>query len=199
LHAQLLVPLKQPEENTMSTTATTAVPTGTWNVDPSHSSVDFRVKHLGISTVRGAFREFDGKLEVAEDGTSKITGTVKAASVDTGEPKRDEHLRAPDFFDVDTYNDITFESTSIEVTDEDEFHVTGDLTMHGVTKSITLHAEVSGTEQDPWGNTRVGIEAQGELTRSEWGMTFNQALGSGNLMVSDKVRVNLEISAVKAA
>jgi polyisoprenoid-binding protein YceI len=184
----------------MSTTTITAIPTGTWNVDASHSSVDFRVKHLGISTVRGSFREFEGKLDVGDDiTTSKATGTIKAASIDTGEPKRDEHLRSADFFDADSYPDITFESTSIEVIDDEEFHVTGDLTMHGITNPITLHVEVTGTEEDPWGNTRVGLEVQGELSRGDWGMTFNQALGSGNMMVSDKVRINAEISAVKAS
>jgi len=184
----------------MSTTAITAIPAGTWNVDPSHSSVEFRVKHLGISTVRGAFREFEGRIEIGQDiASSKASGTIKAASIDTGEPKRDEHLRSPDFFDVDNYPDIAFESTSIEVIDENEFHVTGDLTMHGVTKPITLHAEVTGTEEDPWGNTRVGLEAQGELNRSDYEMKFNQALGSGNMMVSDKVRINIDVSAVKAS
>ena len=137
--------LKQkPEENTMSTTQITAIPTGTWNVDPSHSSVEFRVKHLGISTVKGQFKEFEGTLEIGADITaSKATGKINAASIDTGEPKRDEHLRSADFFDVENYPYITFESTSIKVIDEDEFHVTGNLTMHGVTKPITLHVEVS--------------------------------------------------------
>jgi polyisoprenoid-binding protein YceI len=198
-----LHPAAATEENTMSTqttTTTTTIPTGTWNVDASHSSVDFRVKHLGISTVRGTFRDFAGSLEIGDDiTTSKISGSIKAGSIDTGEPKRDEHLRAPDFFDAETYPEITFESTSIEVVDDGEFHVTGDFTMHGVTKPLTLHAEVTGSEQDPWGNTRVGLEARGELTRSDYGMTFNQALGSGNMMVSDKVRISLEISAVKAS
>ncbi len=184
----------------MSTTQITAIPTGTWNVDASHSSVDFRVKHLGISTVRGQFREFDGTLEIGDDiSAPKATGTIKAASIDTREPKRDEHLRSADFFDAEQFADITFESTSIELIAEEEFRVTGDLTMHGITKPVTLHAEVTGTDQDPWGNTRVGLEFHGELSRSEWGMTFNQALGSGNMMVSDKVRINAEISAVKAS
>jgi polyisoprenoid-binding protein YceI len=195
-----LAPQQQLEEHIMSTTAITAIPTGTWTVDPSHSSVEFRVKHLGISTVRGAFRDFEGTLEIGDDiATSKAAGKIKAASLDTGESKRDEHLRSADFFDADNYGDIAFESTSIEVIDEDEFHVTGDLTMHGVTKPITLHAEVTGTEEDPWGNTRVGLEVQGELNRGDWGMTFNKALGSGNMMVSDKVRINADISAVKSA
>lgn len=184
----------------MSTTQITAIPTGTWNVDRSHSSVEFRVKHLGISTVRGAFREFEGYLEIGEDSTSsKAYGKIQAASIDTGEPARDDHLRSPDFFDAENHPGITFESTRIEVIDEDEFHVTGNLTMHGVTGEVTLHVEITGTEEDPWGNTRVGLEAQGELSRSEWGMKFNQALGSGNVMVSDKVRINAEVSAVKAS
>ena len=186
----------------MSTASTqiTAIPTGVWNVDRSHSSVEFRVKHLGISTVKGQFREFEGRLEVGDDLTSsRAFGTIQAGSIDTGEPQRDEHLRSPDFFDAANHPEITFESTSIEVIDEDELHVTGDLTMVGVTRPITLHVEITGTEQDPWGNTRVGLEAQGEINRSEWGMKFNQALGSGNMLVSDKVRISAEISAVKAA
>ena len=184
----------------MSTIAITPIPTGTWTVDASHSSVEFRVKHLGISTVRGSFREFAGSLEIGEDITaSKITGTINPASIDTGEPKRDEHLRSADFFDVDDNPEITFESTSIEPVGDGEFRVTGNLTLHGVTGEITLDAEVTGTEQDPWGNTRVGLEAQGELNRGEYGMKFNQALGSGNVMVSDKVRITVEVSAVKAA
>jgi polyisoprenoid-binding protein YceI len=189
-----------PEGEVMTTTAITAIPTGTWNVDPSHSSVEFRVKHLGISTVRGSFREFEGHIEIGDDTDStRAYGTIKAASLDTGEPKRDEHLRSPDFFDAENYPEITFESTSIEVVDDEEFHVTGDLTMHGVTHPIRLVVEVEGTEQDPWGNTRVGLEAQGEINRGDWGMKFNQALGSGNMIVSDKVRINVDISAVRAA
>jgi polyisoprenoid-binding protein YceI len=184
----------------MSTTAITAIPTGTWNVDPVHSGVEFRVKHLGIATVKGLFREYEGHIEVGDDlASTRAYGKINPASIDTGEPKRDEHLRSPDFFDVESYPEITFESTSIEIVDEDEFHVTGDLTMHGVTKPITLHVEVTGTEEDPWGNTRVGLEAQGDLSRSDWGMKFNQALGSGNMVVSDKVRIGIDISAVKAS
>ena len=184
----------------MSPTAVIPIPTGTWNVDPSHSSIEFRVKHLGISTVRGQFREFDGRIEIGADlASSKAYGAIKAASIDTHEPKRDEHLRSADFFDADDSPEITFESTSIEVVDEDELHVIGDLTMHGVTKPITLQAEVTGTEEDPWGNTRVGLEAHGELNRGDYEMRFNQALGSGNMMVSDKVRINVEVEAVKAS
>lgn len=181
-------------------TTTVSIPTGTWSVDAAHSSVEFRVKHLGISTVRGAFREFEGTLEIGDDiESAKAYGKIKAASIDTNEPQRDDHLRSPDFFDAENYPEITFESTEIKPLDEDTFEVTGDLTMHGVTNPITLTVETTGTEQDPWGNERVGLEGLGKLNRSEWEMKFNQALGSGNMMVSDKVIISLDISAVKQA
>jgi len=184
----------------MTATATVSVPTGTWSVDAAHSNVEFRVKHLGISTVRGAFREFEGTLEIGDDiSAAKAYGKIKAASIDTNEPQRDDHLRSPDFFDADSYPDITFESTTITPLDEDTFEVTGELTMHGVTKPLTLTVETTGTKQDPWGNDRVGLEALGKLDRSDWDMRFNQALGSGNMMVSDKVTISLDISAVKQA
>jgi polyisoprenoid-binding protein YceI len=184
----------------MATTTQVSVPTGTWTVDPAHSSVEFRVKHLGISTVRGTFDEFEGTLEVGEDTAStRAYGQVIASSINTNEPKRDEHLRSPDFFDTASFPEITFESTAIAPIDEDTFEVTGDLTMHGITKPITLTAELIGSEQDPWGNERVGLEAIATINRGEWDMTFNQALGSGNMMVSDKVVITLDISAVKAS
>jgi polyisoprenoid-binding protein YceI len=185
----------------MSTTTavTTSVPTGTWNVDPSHSSVEFQVKHLGIATVRGRFEEFEGSLHVADDGSQvRASGLVKAASVNTNEDKRDDHLRSADFFDADQYEHIAFESKAIVPVDDDTFEITGDLSLHGVTREITLKAEVTGTEEDPWGNERVGLEVTGQLNRSDYGMTFNQALGSGNVLVSDKVKLALDISAVKA-
>jgi polyisoprenoid-binding protein YceI len=182
----------------MATTTQVSIPTGTWNVDPTHSSIEFRVKHLGISTVRGTFDDFAGTLEVGDNVTSaKAYGKVNAASINTNEPKRDEHLRAPDFFDTDNYPEITFESTAINPIDEDTFEVTGDLSMHGVTKPITLAVELTGADTDPWGNERVGLEAIGKIDRSEWDMKFNQALGSGNMVVSDKVVIALDISAVK--
>ena len=183
----------------MSATATAITPlTGTWAVDPTHSSVEFSVKHLGIATVKGVFREFAGTLEIGEDlAASRASGTVQVASVDTNEAQRDEHLRSPDFFDVATYPELTFASTAIRPVDEDVFEIDGELTLHGVTKPMTLTAEVQGFEQDPWGNQRVGLEVTGQLERSDYGMTFNQALGSGNVLVSDKVKLSLDISAVK--
>ena len=181
-------------------TTATATPVGTWNIDPSHSNVNFHVKHLGIATVRGAFNDFEGTLELAEDlASSKAYGTVQVASVDTNEDARDEHLRSADFFDAENHPQLTFQSTEIKQVDDDELEITGDLTIHGVTKPVTFQAEITGTEVDPWGNDRVGLEVNGKIDRSDFEMRFNQALGSGNVMVSDKVKISLDISAVKAS
>ena len=178
----------------------TIAPTGTWTVDATHSRVGFAVKHLGIATVRGTFSEFAGTLEIGDDlSTATARGTVKAASVNTNDAGRDEHLRNADFFDAETYPEITFESTSIEAIDEDSLKIVGNLTIKDLTNEVELLAEVGGTEIDPWGNERVGLEAVGKISREAFGMTFNIALGSGNVVVGDKVTLNLDISAVKAA
>ena len=183
-----------------ATTSITAIPTGTWSVDPAHSKVGFAVKHMGIATVRGEFTEFEGTLEIDGDlSTARAYGAVKATSVDTNEPQRDEHLRSPDFFDVAQFPELRFESTEIEALDDDEFRIIGQLTIHGVTDEVVLHAEVQGTDVDPWGNERVGLEVTGQLSRADYGMKFNQALGSGNMLVGDKVKLALDISAVKQA
>jgi polyisoprenoid-binding protein YceI len=183
----------------MSTMTTTLIPAGTYNVDPSHSRLEFAVKHLGIATVKGNFDSFAGSFEAGEDlASSKAYGTIEAASVNTHEPDRDNHLRSADFFDAEQFPQLTFESTSIRHLDDDEFEIVGNLTIHGVTQEITLKAEVTGTETDPWGNDRVGFEITGQIKRSDHGMRFNQALGSGNVVVSDKVKLSLDISAVKA-
>jgi len=181
-----------------STSPSTIVPTGTWNVDPAHSKVGFAVKHMGIATVRGEFTEFEGTLEIGQDlSTARAHGTVKVESVDTNEPQRDTHLRSADFFDAEQYPELQFESTRIEALDDEEFRITGNLTVHGVTNEVVLHADMQGTDTDPWGNERVGLEITGQLSRGDYGMTFNQALGSGNMLVSDKVKLALDISAVK--
>jgi polyisoprenoid-binding protein YceI len=180
----------------MSVTST-VVPTGTWTVDPAHSKVGFAVKHMGIATVRGVFGEFSGSLEVGDE--IKASGSVQAASVDTNEAQRDEHLRSPDFFNAQEHAELTFTSPAIEADGDDTFTATGDLTMNGVTREVQLKAEVQGVDTDPWGNERVGLEITGQLSRGDFGMTFNQALGSGNLLVADKVKLALDISAVKQA
>lgn len=178
----------------------TIAPTGTWTLDAAHSKVGFAVKHLGIATVRGEFKEFEGTLEIGDDlASSRAFGTVKTASIDTGEPGRDDHLRSPDFFNADAHPEITFESTSIEQVDEDMLKVTGRLTINGITNEETFHAELQGTETDPWGNDRVGLEVTGQINRGDYDMKFNQVLGSGNTLVSDKVKIAIDVSAVKAS
>ncbi|HJS94018.1 MAG TPA: YceI family protein [Solirubrobacteraceae bacterium] len=182
----------------ITTSPSTVIPTGTWTVDRAHSKVGFAVKHMGIATVRGEFTDFEGTIEIGEDlSSAKVYGTVKTQSVDTNEPQRDDHLRSPDFFDAAEFPELRFESTSIEALDDEEFRITGQLTIHGLTNEIVLHAEVQGTDIDPWGNERVGLEVTGQLSRGDYGMKFNQALGSGNVLVADKVKLALDISAVK--
>jgi polyisoprenoid-binding protein YceI len=185
--------------STPETTATqTPLPTGTWKVDPVHSSVEFQVKHLGIATVKGQFKEFEGTLEVTPEGVSAY-GTVETASVDTREPQRDGHLRSADFFDADQHPQITFQSTAVRAIDDEDFEIEGDFTVHGVTRPLKLIATLEGTETDPQGNPRVGLSAVAQINRSDHDMKFNMALGSGNVVVSDKVKILLDISAVKAA
>jgi polyisoprenoid-binding protein YceI len=178
----------------MSIAARTQLPTGTWHVDPARSRIEFAVKHLGIATVRGTFREFEGTLDLYE---GRAYGTVKTASVDTNDDKRDEHLRSPDFFEVVEHPELRFESTEIRPPGEDTFEIEGDLTIRGVTNPIVLRAELQGSETDPWGNERIALEVTGKLDRSDWGMTFNQVLASGNMLVSDRVKLQLDIAAVK--
>ena len=173
------------------------IPTGTWRVDAAHSSVSFSVKHMGIANVRGKFSEFEGTLEMKESlADCSAFGTVKVASIDTGEPQRDDHLRSPDFFNVEEFPELTFESTHVEAIDDESSRVVGNLTMHGITREITLEVLIQGTDTDPWGNTRAGLEIVGKLVRSDFDMKFNQALGSGNMLVGDKVGLALDISAV---
>jgi polyisoprenoid-binding protein YceI len=180
----------------MTIATRTQLPTGTWHVDPAHSHIEFAVKHLGITTVRGEFREFEGTID-ADEG--RAYGTVDAASLDTNEDTRDKHLRSPDFFDVVEHPELRFESTEIRPLGEDTFEIEGDLTIRGVTNPIVLRAEYQGSETDQFGNERIALEVAGRLNRSDWAMTFNQMLGSGNVVVSDRVKLQLDISAVKQA
>ena len=186
----------------MNSTATSAtlIPTGTWAVDPSHSAAGFSVKHLGIATVRGRFEEFEGTLEIGDDlSSARAFGTAQVSSINTDDAGRDEHLRSADFFGAEANPELRFESTAVRPLDEDTFEIEGNLTMNGITKPVTLTAVVEGTETDPWGNDRVGLEVTGRVNRTDWNMTFNQALGSGNLLVGEKVTLSLDISAVKQA
>ena len=149
----------------MATRTAPVIPTGTWTVDPAHSSVGFAVKHMGIANVRGRFTEFDGTLEMKQAvSDSRARGTVKVASIDTGEPQRDDHLRSPDFFDVGQFPEITFESTHVEAIDDESSRVTGNLTMHGITKEIRLDVLIQGTDTDPWDNLRAGWRSSARST-----------------------------------
>jgi polyisoprenoid-binding protein YceI len=180
-----------------ATAGAVAIPTGTWNVDPVHSSVEFQVKHAGIATVKGHFKEFEGTLESSPDGV-KARGKAKVASIDTREPQRDGHLRSADFFDAENYPEITFSSTSVRKVDEDTFEIEGDFTIRDVTRPLKLLATLEGSETDHEGRERVGISATAQISRSDFGMKFNMALGSGNMLVADKVKIVIDISAVKA-
>ena len=182
----------------MSTQTQQGIQPGTWQVDAGHSSVEFQVKHMGIATVKGLFAEFTGTLEVAEDpANSRASGTVRADTLNTRETARDTHLRSSDFLDTQQFPEITFASKAIELVDDEHLRVTGDLTIHGVTHEVELAVEVQGSDTDPWGNERVALEATGSISREAYGMTFNQALGSGNMLVGDRVKLLASISAVK--
>ena len=181
----------------MSTVTETTIPTGTWALDKAHTKVGFAVKHMGVSTVRGEFHEFDGALEVDENGNLSAYGTVQAASVHTNQEQRDEHLRSADFFDVENYPEIKFESTSIEQVDDENFRIIGDLTIHGVTNEIELDAELGGVELGMQDEHRTGLEITGQLSRKDYRMKFNAALGSGNAVVADKVKLALDVEAIR--
>jgi polyisoprenoid-binding protein YceI len=176
------------------------VPAGTWVVDPAHSSVAFEVKHMMISTVRGLFREFDGTLEAAEDDPahSRVRGTAKVASIDTGSPDRDEHLKSPDFFDAERYSEITYVSTRIEPLGGPDYRVTGDLTIKGVTRPVTMEASVEGAGEDPWGAERVGIRVRGRIDRKDFGLSWQQPLAKGGVLVGEDVTILIDVSAVRA-
>ena len=174
------------------------VPSGKWSVDASRSSVAFAVKHMMLATVHGHFREFDGMLEIGS-GAPQVAGAVKAASIDTNEPVRDEHLRrSPDFFDVEHYPEIGFNSTRIDDIDHGRFRILGDLTMRSVTREIELDAQLAGRRRKAGGDERIELELRGELDRRDFGLTWNQVLDTGGALLGNKVKIALEISAVKS-
>lgn len=170
-----------------------------WNIDPTHSEVIFSVKHMMVSTVRGNFKVFGGKLEIdaQHPENSWVEAQADAASVDTREPNRDNHLRSADFFDAENYPTITFKSKKIEPVSNNEYRVLGDLTLHGVTKEVLFNAEYSGQVKDPYGKQRAGLSAKTSINRKDFGLTWNALLETGGAVVSDKVNVELELEAVK--
>jgi polyisoprenoid-binding protein YceI len=169
-----------------------------WNIDTSHSSVRFHVRHLMFAKVHGAFRKFTGQIELDEKTGEfvRVHASIDATSIDTSEEQRDAHLRSADFFDVEKHPKLEFTSTKIEKTSSG-YALHGDLTLRGVTKSITLEVESLGRVKDPWGNTRVGFSAKGAIKdRKEFGLVWNQTLDAGGIAVGDKVEIEIEVEAV---
>ena len=176
----------------------TALTPGTWNVDPAHSTIGFTARHLMITKVHGTFKTFTGSITVAADPLqSAVEATVEIASVDTGESNRDNHLRTNDFFSADTYPTMTLKSTGITAKGDD-YVLTGDLTIKGVTKSVAFDLEFEGVAADPWGGTRAGFVASTEINRKDWGIEYNAALETGGVVIGDKVKLLLDIQAVRA-
>ncbi len=170
-----------------------------WSVDPSHAVVEFSVKHMAISTVKGQFKSFTASGETNDAGVpTSLRMEIDAGSITTNNEQRDAHLHSPDFFDVATHPKLVFVSTSI-TGPADDLKIVGDLTIRGVTKPVTLKGELSQTVTDPWGNKRTSIVASGKISREQWGLTWNQALEFGGLMVSDDVKLHIEAEAVAEA
>ena len=171
-----------------------------WNIDPSHSSLEFAVRHMGISTVRGRFEKVSGMVETGDDGALRsVEATIDASSIDTAEPRRDDHLRSPDFLDAEKYPTLVFRSATVDPLGTDRYQVRGELTIRGETRPVTFEVETSNPMSDPWGNLRAGASASGKLSRRDWGLTWNQVLELGALLVGEEVRFTLDVQAVGAA
>ena len=183
----------------MSTTAATTPAVATWSIDAAHSHVEFAVKHLMIATVKGRFGGVTGTVRTDESDPSKgqVDVEIDAASIDTREAQRDAHLKSADFFDVEKFPKLTFKSTRIEGVAGDSFKLTGDLTIHGVTRPVTLDVTSEGRGKDPWGGERAGFSATGKIKRSEFGLTWNQVLETGGFVVGDDIKISLDVELVK--
>jgi len=176
------------------------IPAGTWTIDKSHSEVSFSVRHLMISKVKGSFKDFEGTIVTTDDPEQTlVTGSIDPASIDTNDKGRNEHLRSGDFFETEKFPAITFESTSVKAKNDEDFIVEGNLTMHGVTKTVTLKAELGGVVVDGYGQTKLAVSAKGKLLRSDFGLTWNTALESGGVLVSDEITLTVEAQAVLQA
>lgn len=175
--------------------------TGDYTIDPDHSEIGFSVRHAMVTTVRGSFTEFEGTLHLdgAEPSRSTAALDIKVASVDTNQAQRDEHLRTGDFFDAPSFEHITFRSTAAEVHDEDSYRMTGDLTIKGTTRPVTIDLTFNGSAKDPYGNERVGFEGSAKINRADWGLTYNAALETGGVLIGDQVKLTFDISAIKTA
>lgn len=175
--------------------------TNSWNIDAAHSGINFSIRHMVVSKVRGRFAKYSGTVDL-DDGDltrSFVDVTIDAASIDTGTPQRDAHLRGPDFFDVEKFPELRFQSTRIESVARDRYRVVGDLTIRDVTREVSLDVEYGGRAKDPWGNERIGFIATATLDRKDFGLRWNQLLEAGGVLVGDRVDIDLEVQAVKVA
>ena len=175
--------------------------TGTYTIDPAHSTIGFVARHAMVTNVKGKFNDFSGSLQLdgAEPSRSTASIDVSMDSIDTGSADRDGHLKSADFFKTDEFPAMTFRSVKAEALGGDDYRITGDLEILGTTKQISIDLEFNGSATDPFGNERVGFEGKAEILRSEWGLTWNAALETGGVLVSDKIKLNFDISAIKNA
>lgn len=172
-----------------------------WLLDPTHSELGFKIKHLMISNVSGTFKNFTAEAETEDEDfrTAQISLSAEMASISTNNEQRDTHLRTSDFFEVENYPELKFKSTKVEMVDDDTFTLHGDLTLKGVTKPVQLNVEYSGVTKDPWGGERAGFVVTGKISRSKWGVNFNAVLETGGVALSDEVKIMGEIQLVKEA
>ena len=175
--------------------------TGDYTVDVTHTRIGIRARHAMVTTVRGAFTQFAGTahLDPVHPEASSVTLTIATASIDTGTPDRDGHLRSADFLDVTTHPEIVFVSTDVEQVDESVYQVSGDLTIRGTTRPVLVDLTLTGSAKDPFGNTRVGFEGALAIKRSDWGLTWNTPLDTGGVLVSDRIQIEFDVSAVRTA
>ncbi|MFC5216260.1 YceI family protein [Streptomyces coerulescens] len=175
--------------------------TGEYTIDPAHSTIGFVARHAMVTNVKGKFLDFSGSLHLDGSDPSASTASldIKMDSIDTGSADRDGHLKSADFFKIEEFPTMTFRSTKAEALGGDDYRITGDLEILGTTKSITIDLEFNGAAKDPFGNERVGFEGKAEILRSEWGLTWNAALETGGVLVSDKIKLNFDISAIRNA
>jgi polyisoprenoid-binding protein YceI len=179
---------------------TTLIPAGTWTIDASHSEVGFSVRHLMISKVKGTFKTFEGTLITGETNENfQLSGSISVDSIDTNDDGRNAHLKSADFFDAETFPLITFASTSVRTSNGEDFVLDGEVTIHGITKPITLNVELGGIATDPYGQTKIAAVATGKLKRSDFGLTWNTALESGGVLVGDEITLTLEAQATLQA
>jgi polyisoprenoid-binding protein YceI len=184
----------------MATTISNPASTITWKIDPAHSSAEFKVKHMMISNVKGSFSGISGTLieDTADPTRSSVEASVDISTISTGDAQRDAHLKSADFFHHEEHPVMTFKSTNVEKKGEGEYAVTGDLTVHGVTKPVTLEVDgPSAPGKDPWGNTRIGLSATTKINRKDFGLSWNAALETGGILVGESVQITLEVQFIK--